>query len=291
MAQGAIYSLSDTICYENLKSSATNYGHQRFFGAIGWGSFAILTGFLNSLANDDLNRCYTPGFYLMVVLSAFLILNTHHIDMKLSSHKIIDAKPKNLYVSKEFLCFEVCILASGMLTAYTSCYMIWYIENLGGSQLLGGFALSIQCLLGEALFMYFSESLISTFGHWNIVTASFLTFAVRYYGYYMLNNPWFILPLEVLHGITYGLFYSTMTSYAKEIAPAGSEATVQGIFSGTFQGLGTGFGSFVAGTSIDAYGGRISFLIAAIFSTLAALVSSLFSFIVKDSKPVLIEMK
>ncbi len=39
----------------------------------------------------------------------------------------------------------------------------------------------------------------------------------------MLTNPWHSLPIEVLNGVTFGIFYSTMVSYASMIAPQGND--------------------------------------------------------------------
>lgn len=37
----------------------------------------------------------------------------------------------------------------------------------------------------------------------------------------------YALPIELLNGVTFGVFYSTMASYASLIAPLGTEATLQ----------------------------------------------------------------
>ena len=44
--------------------------------------------------------------------------------------------------------------------------------------------------------------------------------------------------MELLHGITFGVFYSVMATYASVLSPPGSAATVQGIFGAAFEGFG-----------------------------------------------------
>ena len=46
-------------------------------------------------------------------------------------------------------------------------------------------------------------------------------FGARLLLYSLLTNPWFSLMVEVLNGITFGIFYATMTSYAHLISPPG----------------------------------------------------------------------
>lgn len=53
------------------------------------------------------------------------------------------------------------------------------------------------------------------------------TFGVRFLLYSVLKNPWLVLPIELMNGITFGIFYATMASYANIISPPGTEATIQ----------------------------------------------------------------
>lgn len=63
-------------------------------------------------------------------------------------------------------------------------------------------------------------------------------FGIRFLLYSTLTNPWWCLPIELLHGPTYGLFYATMASYASMIAPPGTDTTVQGLVGAIFEGIG-----------------------------------------------------
>ena len=63
-------------------------------------------------------------------------------------------------------------------------------------------------------------------------------FGVRFILYGHVVNPWLFLPIELLNGLTFGIFYTVMTSYAYRVAPRGSQATMQGVFGAVFEGLG-----------------------------------------------------
>lgn len=69
-------------------------------------------------------------------------------------------------------------------------------------------------------------------------------FGLRFIIYSLLTNPWHVLPVELLQGVTYGIFYSNMASYAYVVSPPGSAATVQGIVGAAFEGVGE-FLSFI----------------------------------------------
>lgn len=63
-------------------------------------------------------------------------------------------------------------------------------------------------------------------------------FGLRFLLYSWIENPWYCLPIELLQGPTFGIFYATMASYASIVAPPGTEATVQGIVGAVFEGIG-----------------------------------------------------
>jgi len=66
----------------------------------------------------------------------------------------------------------------------------------------------------------------------------FVGFAFRFLLYSIITNPVWVLPVEVLNGVTYALAYSAATSYAAQLAPLGAEGTVQGFVGTAFTGLG-----------------------------------------------------
>lgn len=75
----------------------------------------------------------------------------------------------------------------------------------------------------------------------SVFSLIFFTFAVKFCLYTMVENPIWIVPIELLHGLTYALPFATAVSYAAHIAPAGAEGTLQGIVGTVLMGIGTRF--------------------------------------------------
>lgn len=61
---------------------------------------------------------------------------------------------------------------------------------------------------------------------------------IRLLGYSLLINPWFVLIIEPLHSITFGLMWASAANYANILAPPGMQATVQGLVGGIHFGIG-----------------------------------------------------
>ena len=63
--------------------------------------------------------------------------------------------------------------------------------------------------------------MIGKLGHVHTQTVVMLAFGVRFLLYSLLRNPWLVLPMELLNGLTFGLFYANMVGYASAVAPPG----------------------------------------------------------------------
>lgn len=59
-------------------------------------------------------------------------------------------------------------------------------------------------------------------------------FSVRVLLYSFVTNPWYFIPIELFHGLSFGIFYPNMIAYASLVAPKGAQATVQGIVKSLF---------------------------------------------------------
>lgn len=100
------------------------------------------------------------------------------------------------------------------------------------------------------------------FGHVHTMTMILVVMGIRLLAYSYLVNPWYTLPIDLLNGLTLGVYWSTvriplffvqllsnkflrlyiyfykMASYANLIAPPEATSTLQGIFGALFEGIG-----------------------------------------------------
>lgn len=281
---GALFSLSDAACYELLGDRIDLYGRQRLFATISWGAIAFFTGYFNDLASDRIgSRTYAPGFYLMAGLAVVdLIILCKVIDLKQTTFsQNIWKDVGSLFASCRFVTFAMGVTIVGGLTSLLWNYQFWYLETLGASQLLLGLIIAVQCLAAEVPFFFFSGWIIEHLGHSLCLILTFFTYALRYILYYIIKNPWYVIPVEILHGWTFGVFYATMTSYARHYAPSGTEATMQGVLGGLFEGLGLAIGSILSGVGFDELGGSNTFMTASVISVCSAVAFSVITLALK----------
>ncbi|CAL1274954.1 unnamed protein product [Larinioides sclopetarius] len=278
-----VFCLSDTACYEVLGDRSDLYGKQRLWATISWGIVTLLTGFLNNLAtgnSDTVN--YSPGFYLMLAMVTVDLLLLMRISLTKANFSLQICKDiRKIFSSFETIVFACAVYIIGALTGLLWNYELWFLEDLGATQTLVGLCLAVQCLIAEVPCFFFSGWLIQLLGHFYCIICTFAAFAIRLGLYYVLENPWFALPIELLHGITFGVFFASMTSYASDNSPPGTEATMMGILAGLYEGLGVATGSLLGGVGFDKIGGRQTFQVAGVISLLSILALFLVLFAVK----------
>ncbi|GIY40506.1 MFS_1_like domain-containing protein [Caerostris extrusa] len=261
ICNGSLVSLSDAACFNALGKKPELYGKQRMFGTIGWGSFALLAGYLNQLFTGASSKySYSAGFYMLALLFVIDLLVISKLkleDVKVSKNIFKDVG--KLLLKPRIAIFVLQVYFVGIFIGMSRSYVFWYLRSLDASQFILGCSSAVQCFLGELPFFFFAGWIIAKIGHVNTLTMSFLANGLKLLSYSFLENPWLGLPIEFLQGPCFGTFYTAMTSYAKIIAPEGTEATVQGLASGTFEGLGVATGSLIGGYGFRNFGGRATF--------------------------------
>lgn len=266
-----VVSVGDAICFDMLGDRPHLYGNQRLWGSIGWGTFSLLAGFLvDHFSNGKASKDYTVVFYMTVVIIGVDILvssKLKHTQTRLSTNILRD-------VSQIFASFKVviyfcwCVLV-GLGTALIWNFLFWHLEDLASQQegcghatwikTLEGIVMSIQCFGGELPFFFLSGWILKKIGHIHAMSLVLLGFGVRFLLYSLLVDPWWVIPIEFMNGITFGLFYATMASYASIVAPPGTEATMQGLVGAVFEGVGVSLGSLLAGNLFFKVGGSKTF--------------------------------
>ncbi|GBM03867.1 Major facilitator superfamily domain-containing protein 6 [Araneus ventricosus] len=264
-----VFCLSDAACYEVLGERSDLYGRQRMWATISWGCVTLLAGFCDDIATGKSdNTNYDPGFFLMVALVFVDLALLWKIKLTKANFSLnICQDIGKIFSSCHTVAFATCVYVIGALTGLIWNYQFWYLEDLGATRTLMGLCVAVQCLIAEVPFFFFAGWFIKTFGYFTCIIGSFLAFTVRLFLYSILQNPWTVLPIEIFHGVSFAVFYSSMTGYASDNAPPGTEATMMGILGGLFEGLGVATGSLLGGVGFDRIGGRQTFLIAAMVSS------------------------
>ncbi|CAN0360065.1 unnamed protein product [Ectocarpus sp. 8 AP-2014] len=114
--------------------------------------------------------------------------------------------------------FFMAVGLSGMGAGVIDTFLFIRLEELGGSHVLCGLARLIMCI-AEVPFFYLSGPLIRRVGVRGVIALTQVAYLTRFIYYSVLQEPWWVLPAEVLHGLTFAAMWAATTEYAHGIAP------------------------------------------------------------------------
>jgi MFS family permease len=166
--------------------------------------------------------------------------------------------------------FLLVVFVSGVGSSVLSNYLFLRMKDLGASTTLMGLALTVATISELPVFFY-SGALMKRWGARSLLVFSLFVYVIRALLISILPAAWMILPVQLLHGLTFSITWAAGVSYARQIAPAGMSATAQGLFSGIFFGLGGSVGALLGGMLYQAVGSALMFRYVALVVLVAAL--------------------
>lgn len=246
------------------------YGKQRQWGAMGWGISSFVVGSLVSSVQEK-SECnvpnhinYQPCFYAFAVLMIFafipaLFIRFEHRNVQTTN---LTGKLRSL-INFDSIVFLLTIQQFGNAWGLVQTFLLWHLQDLGGTQLLFSIIAAVQCL-SEVLSYHITGYAITKLGYYRMLYIGLLFSSLRFIIYAVITNPWLVLPVEVFHGVSTTLIWALAVSFIG--LNTGIATTMQGILSGVHWGLGLGGGAILGGLLVNAIGSKYTFLGYGIFS-------------------------
>lgn len=198
---------------------------------------------------------------LAVVTSTKLKFAYDSKDEKVKNPGLMNDFKQSVNIS--YIVFLFTAFYFGVLNAFTKTFLFWHLKDLGGTQLLFSIIAAANCFAEVSLYLL-SDKIITRLGHTRVIYLAAAGFTLRCSSYSFLSNPWLVLPLEFMPGITNALACVAMQSYVNEISRGDNVTTHQGILCGFYRGLGYGCGEVFGGVMINFVGSGNAFKVFAI---------------------------
>jgi PPP family 3-phenylpropionic acid transporter len=243
-----ILPLVDSALVELLQERKDAYGRQRFWGTVGWGLAAPLTGVL--IERSGLHWLFWVYFVFMVgALLASWRLPVQ--DVAIGSQ--FWQGMRSLLVDVRWFLFLGIAFIAGMGLSVVTNYLFLYMNAMGASQSLMGLSLTVATLSEMPVF-YFSDRLLNRWGARGLLAFSISVYVLRVLAYSVVYSPYLVLLLQLLHGPVFAAMWVAGVSYASQIAPRGLSATAQSLFSSAMMGMGGATGALVGGVLYENLG-------------------------------------
>ncbi|KAM9970621.1 hypothetical protein ACTFIR_002483 [Dictyostelium discoideum] len=174
-------------------------------------------------------------------------IDLDNIEEKLTNGQVMINIIKNPQVMIFFFVMVICGMTSNIIGNFL---FLFLKDQKNASNFLLGSTLPFTVVM-ELPFFFFGKQLLEKVGVTKMIIIGHSAYIIRLclYNIFVIDSisPWFVLPIEVLHGISFATLWGAGVEHSSKMAPKGYEAFYQGIFSGIYCGLGPGIGSIVGG--------------------------------------------
>ena len=220
----------------------------RIAGAAGWAFTGIITGQVIDAVNITVIFLvsFISMFFVFMFTLGITTVKPERIRIEGNSFSHLKKVLKNYQLV--FLLICVLLVSAGATTIWNF-YSIYMKEN-GASASLVGYGLSFQGLCELPLF-YFSARIIKRFGIKTTLVFTVFTTAFRLLLYSAIKNPVAAIPIELLHGISWSLFWVVCVEYVNRLVNSTWLATGQSLLYAAYYGIGAIIGNFWTGYLYD----------------------------------------
>jgi len=258
----------DSYTLSQLGTRRERYGSQRIWGTIGFLISSALSG--NLVAWMGLKGVFWSYAVLMglFLLTVFLLPAA-----KAQMGRTVFSGFARMIRQPVWIVLAITLILVMMANSSWLNFLGITIKEMGGSDALIGRAWSLGAL-SEIPVMWFSTRLLARFGARKLMSLGFIFYGVRLVLYAVMPQPEWALGINLLHGLSFGLYWIGGVNYVSEITPPALSATGQSMLA-TFFNIASVLGGPVIGWVLDTYGPARMFSLAAATCLIAVTIFTL----------------
>nr|XP_004227026.1 major facilitator superfamily domain-containing protein 6 [Ciona intestinalis] len=255
-----------------------DYGKQRLWGSVGFGSVALLVGFVTDVftkSKSTEEKDYLFSFIGALVFGVLTSIVCYKLKVPKHNPPSILSGLTTLVKDPRIIAFLCIVMVGGYNLGVKYAFVFWYAESLPGcNQTIIGLAILTGCLTEVPMF-FVSGWIAGKIGYNAILVFGLIFASLRCFLYTILTSAWQLLLVEALHGLSFALPMAAMCSYAATLAPEGMTATLIGLTQGVYWGLGNMLGALLGGVLYRLYSPIVMFRITALIGVVAAMFYSI----------------
>ena len=265
--------LYDNLLFGYLGDQENKYGRYRLWGSVGYTIVIPILGYF--FENTDVSNTF---YVLAGLLFATLLIST-----RLPKNKVQETKESSndenqgrfanigkLFENKLFVAFLIYVFFMQITMNGNLTYFSLYVLEHGGREGLFGLTKMIGSI-SEILILIFSDKILDKFNIKHIFGVSSSAFVIRWVLLAMFPVRSIFLGSQILHSLSFGLFYVTCVNFINKVTADDVKATAQNVFTSVYIGLGSIVGNMVGGAIFDSLGGDIMYYLWAAIAFTAGL--------------------
>ncbi|BBH21449.1 hypothetical protein Back11_27940 [Paenibacillus baekrokdamisoli] len=262
--QTPVNPLSDSLILLSSQYTGTPYALIRIFGSLGFAFAAFAMGQLLKLTGSSATLLLTLG---TIAITCLLTLRLK--DYQGSMRKIEFSGFYKLIRKPSIVSFFIIVLIVSISHRMYEGFLAVTMRQMGASDSLVGIAwLTSACSEIPVLF------LLGKYGHKFkelplLAVASFM-YAVRFWLVSEVTSPIWIIPIQAMHSITFGIYFATALRYLSLIIPDEYRASGQAVYAVVFSGFAGVISGMIGGNVYEHFGKTTFFHLAMVLALIAS---------------------
>ncbi len=250
----AVVPLADAITLEWCREHAgTSYARIRLYGSIGFIVFSLAVGRALTMRGDRPADLLVPVVVAACVVGYALFArgappSATHVDRPVGRDLLDLARDRRLHL----------LLAASALhwAACAPFHLLFgvFVRDLGLPADVTGIGMGLGVLAEIAVLLAFPR-LEARFPLHGLFAVAFIASAVRWALLSRVTGAFPVAALQLLHGLTFGLFWGSATRALADVVPPRLRATGQAVFTAVVFGGGNAAGYALSGIGYDRLGG------------------------------------
>ncbi|MCS7460160.1 MFS transporter [Paenibacillus doosanensis] len=257
--------LLDSMTIKTTLRAGIAYGSVRMWGSIGFTLMAMTAGLaLKLLGGIE----HIPWLYWSVWVLPFALL-LFLKDDKGSGQRISFTAVTSVLKNGPFLWFLFLVFVLTVPHRMNDGLFVLYLKDLGASDSMAGWAWALAAM-GEIPTFALLSRYLHRFHELALLGIVAVLYTVRWLLYGWVSDPAALIALQLMHSVTFAVFWIVAVQYAVRLVPESMRSTGQAMLSAVFLGLAGITGGFVGGVIKDAWGGQAMYHFGAVMTAAAA---------------------
>ncbi|RKN84999.1 MFS transporter [Paenibacillus ginsengarvi] len=257
-----INGLNDSLTLLTIRRSGKSYASFRVWGSLGFAFSSVVFGFVLHTVGVEKTIWFTVGTISLSLVLAYFLKDRSRGGPAAGSGAVKMSGFVGILKQPGLLLFLALIFTMSFAHRTNDGFLALTMRGMGASDTVIGWAWTASSLSEIPMFYWLSKN-----GHKYkelplLMIASFF-YAVRFFLVSIVTDPIWIIPLQMMHSVTFGIFLVTALRYIQQLIPDEYRATGQAIYNIVWSCLAGLASGVVGGWVLDGWGAPVMYRIAA----------------------------